>query len=254
MRNTQDNVRLGADLRELAAAGSTVDCSVARTPEENVEVEICQVGGVYESMVFELPNGRTGYILDLEITNQTSKTIYCSETELRMQWEDALFDWLPDPKETGRTVSYFVKKNGHRERVDVASESYYFSGTQLDYPRELVLNHILLKGCSLQPGCPLKGLLLASGGPMPHDLRHGQWVKPTLALIASNHLEYTARIHLWTDRLEVDEKRATRTPSLYQDPLGSEVGSPVVVGNLHGVAHTEKPRSLDTDTDGRISL
>jgi hypothetical protein len=254
MRKTQDNVRLGADLRELAAAGSTVDCSVARTTEENAEVEICQVGGVYESMVFELPNRRTGYILDLEITNQTSKTIYClPETELRMPWEDPLFDWLPDPKETGRTVSYFVRKNGRRERVDVAAESYCFSST-LDYPRELVLNHVLLKGCSLQPGCPLTGLLLATGGPMPHDLRHGQWLEPTLALIASNHREYTARIQLWTERLEVDQERATRTPNLYRDPIGSEVGSPVVVGNQHGAAHTEKPRSLDTDGYGRISL
>jgi hypothetical protein len=252
MRKTQDSVRLGADLRELDAAGSTVDCSVARNPEENAEVEICQVGGVCESMVFELPNGRTGYILDLEITNQTSKTIYClPETELRMQWEDALFDWLPDPKETGRTVSYFVRKNGRRERVDVASESYYFSGT-LDYPRDLVLNHILLKGCSLQPGCPLTGLLLATGGPMPHDLRHGQWLEPTLALTASNHREYTAQIRLWTERLEVDQKRATRTPNLYRDRLGFEVGSPVVVGNQHGAAHTEKPRSLQTDGDVRI--
>ena len=161
-------------------------------------------------MVLELPDGRTGYILDLEIANQTSKTIYCSETELRMQWEDALFDWLPDPKETERTVSYIGKKrDGSRERVDAASDSYYFpGGTQLEYPHDLVLNHILLKGCSLQPGCPLKGLLLATGGPMPHDLRHGQWLKPTLALIASNHREYTARIWLWTDRLEGDEKRA----------------------------------------------
>jgi hypothetical protein len=89
---------------------------------------------------------------------------------------------------------------------------------------------------------------------MPHDLRHGQWVKPTLALIASNHCEYSAQIQLWTERLEVDQKRATKMRSLYRDPLGFEVGSPVVVGNQHGAAHTEKPRSLDTDVDGRISL
>jgi hypothetical protein len=248
MRKTQDSVRLGADLRELAASGSTVDCSVARIPEENTEVEICQVGGVHESTAFELRDGRTGYIMDLEITNQTSKTIYCSQTELRMQWEDALFDWLPDPKETGRTVSCFVRKNGRRERVDFASESYCFSGgTQLEYPRDLVLNHILLKGCALQPSCPLKGLLLAIGGPMPDDLRHGQWLEPTLALTASNHREYTAPIQLWTERLEVDRKRATRTPNPCRDPLGFVVGSPVVVGYQRGAAHTEKSGSLHTD-------
>jgi hypothetical protein len=253
MRKTQSSVKLAADLRELAAAGSTVDCSVARSSEKNAEVEISQVGGVCESMVFELPNGRTGYILDLEIVNQTSKTIYFSETELRMQWEDAFFDWLPDPKETGRTVSYFVRKNGRRERVDVASESYCFSGTQLDYPHDLVLNHVLLKGCSLRPGCPLTGLLLATGGPMPRGLRHGQWLEPTLTLIASNHREYAAQIQLWTERLEVGKKRTKRIPNLYRDPLGSDVASPVV-GKQHGAARTEKSRSLYMDGDGQLQL
>lgn len=221
MSKTQDNSRFGADLCELAAAGSTVDCSVA-IPEENAKVEICQVGGVHESTVFELPDGRTGYILDLEITNQTTKTIYCSDTELRTQWEDASFDWLPDPEDTGRTVSYFVKKNGRRERVDIVSECYCFSGSeQLEYPRELVLNHVLLKGCALQPGYPLKGLLLAIGGPMPRGLRHGQWLEPTLALIASDHREYTAEIQLWTQRLELDKRKATRMPNLIEPHMDS---------------------------------
>jgi hypothetical protein len=37
---------------------------------------------------------------------------------------------------------------------------------------------------------------------MPHYVRHGQWLEPTLALTASDHREYTAQIRLWTDRLE----------------------------------------------------
>ena len=50
---------------------------------------------------------------------------------------------------------------------------------------------------------------------MPHDLRHGQWLKPTLALIASDHREYTAQIQLWTDRLEGrPTKGHTNTQSL----------------------------------------
>jgi hypothetical protein len=256
MRNTHESLRLGAALRALAGAGSIVDSSVARTPEENSEVEIRLVGGVHESMVFELPDGRAGYILDSEITNQTSKTIYfVPEPELRMQWEDALFRWLPDPKEAGRTFSYTRRKrDGSHERVEATYESYCFPGG-LEYTHDLVLNHVLLKGCSLQPGCPLTGLLLATGGPLPHNLRHGQWLKPTLALTASDHREYTAQIWLWTDRLDGDERRATRKPSLYRDTRGFEVGSPVVVGNQHGEAHSEKPRSLDTDGPvGRLSL
>jgi hypothetical protein len=257
MRKTQDSVGLDARLRALAAAGSTVDCSVAGIPEENSEIEIYQDGGVHESMVFELPDGRAGYILDLKIINQTSKAIYClPETELRMSWDDASFDWLPDPKESERTFTYIRRKrNGSRERVEAAYESYCFpGGAQLEYPHDLVLNHILLKGCALQPGCPLTGLLLATGGPLPYDLRHGQWLKPTLALTASNHRKYTAQLQLWTERLEVDQKKATKTPELYQGPFGSEVGSRVVVGNRQDASHTEEPRSLDTDGDKRISL
>ena len=253
MRKAQDSVNLSAHLRALAAAGSTADCSVARTLEENAEVDICLAGGAYDSMVFELPDRRVGYIMDLEITNQTSKTIYCSETQLRMSWDDGLFDWLPDPKETGRTFSYTRRRRDRfRERVAAAYESYCFpGGAQLEYPRDLVLNHILLKGCALQPGRPLTGLLLATGGPLPDGLRHGQWLNPTLALIASNHREHTAQLQLWTERLEVNKKRATRATDPYRAPLGFEVGSPVVC-NQHGAAHTERSRSPYTDGNERI--
>jgi hypothetical protein len=247
MNKTRKRLRFEARLRDLAAAGSPVDCSVATISGEATDVEICQCGGVYESMVFELPDGRAGYIFDLAITNQTAKTIYCSETELRTPWEDDVFDWLPDPKEIRRTVTYLVKKNGRRKYVESTSDSYRFSGgAQLEYPRDLVLNHILVKGCALQPRRPLKGLLLAIGGPMPHDVRHGQWLKPTLALITSDHREYTAELQLWADRLEVDKKKATKTLNLHRDPLGFEVSSPVVVGNEHGPAHGEASRVADT--------
>jgi hypothetical protein len=88
---------------------------------------------------------------------------------------------------------------------------------------------------------------------MPYDLHHGQWVQPTLALIASDHREHTAQIRLWTDRLE-DQQRATRTPSFHRDPVGVEVGSPLAVRNQHPVAHADKSRSLNTDGTGESSL
>ena len=46
-----------------------------------------------------------------------------------MSWDDALFAWLPDPKETERNFSYIRRKrNGSRERVEAAYESYCFPG------------------------------------------------------------------------------------------------------------------------------
>ncbi len=50
-------------------------------------------------------------------------------------------------------------------------------GAQLEYPRDMVLNHVLLNRGILGPGHPLDGLLLARGGPMPVELRHGQVIK-----------------------------------------------------------------------------
>ena len=228
---------------------------MAAVLEENVGVEICQVGGVTESTVLELPGGRVGYIFDLEIVNQTSETIYCSEPQLRLPWKDPLFDWLPDPKETERTISYFRKKpNGHRERVERVSESYCFAGggASLEYPREHVLNHVLLQECTLPPHRPLKGLLLASGRPLPTDLHHGHMLKATFALIASNHIEYAVEIQLWTCRLEVP-KRTNKTPNLYRDSVGLEVGS-AAVRSPHGANRTEKSQSLHLDRDASLDL
>jgi len=215
--------RLAESLRELAEAGSPVDISVAEVSAAQSEVEINQVG---ESIVFDLRYGGTGYLLDLEIINQTSKTIYCSETlELRMSWEDPLFAWLPDPRENPRKFSYWRReRNGRSKIVHATSDSYCFlGGTQLEYPRELVLNHSILQRRILAPGRPLRGLLLAQGSPLPNHLRHGQWIEPTFSLISSRHIEYTTNIRLWIDRTEAKPKSA-RKYNLRGEPIGDVQG------------------------------
>ena len=220
MQANLNRAKLAESLKELAEAGSPVDISVADTDDQHSDVEINQVG---ESIVFDLRFGGTGYLLDLEIINQTSKTIYCSAMALRRLWEDILFEWLPDPKENPRRLSYFRRKrNGHRELVHATSENYCFcGGSQLEYPREVVLNHVLLKRGILAPGRPLKGLLLASGGPMPGELRHGQILEPTLTLISSTHIEYTAPLCLGIDRSQAKPKPERRY-TLREEPVGIE--------------------------------
>ena len=72
---------------------------MADIEDQNADLEISQVGGIYQSTLFELPNGRSGYILDLEIVNQSPRTIYGSGPPvLRFPWEDSFFDWLADPR------------------------------------------------------------------------------------------------------------------------------------------------------------
>lgn len=195
-----------------------------------------EVGSVYGSTLFELPNGRSGYILDLEIVNQSPRTIYGSGPPvLRFPWEDSFFDWLPDPKETPRRFSYFrTKRNGHRERVDAISDSYCFpGGAQLEYPRRQVLNRILLEHFTLTPGRPLYGLLLGIGSAMPAELRHGQWLETTLSFCSSKHLEHTATISLWIDRSQAKPKPA-RKYNPNAEPVGT-VGSTLAVRINPGV-------------------
>jgi hypothetical protein len=215
MQKTLSRSGLAVSLRALAESGSLVDISVGDAAHERADVEIRQVG---ESMVFELPSGLTGYILDVAITNQTSRTIYCPDIDLELSWEDSLFNWLPNPMESGKT------------------RSYRFPGSGLEFHRDLVINHTLLENGRLTPKRSVQGLLLATGWPMPESLRHGQWVDATLTLTASNHEEYASIVHLWTDRLEVKPKRAARKYNLFGEQVGHNIGSVVAPSDEPGAA------------------
>ena len=62
MQKNPNHTNLAASLRKLAEAGSPVDISVADIEGHQADLEISQVGSVYGSTLFELPNGRSGYI------------------------------------------------------------------------------------------------------------------------------------------------------------------------------------------------
>jgi hypothetical protein len=205
MRKSQNcTTQLAASLRELADMGSAVDLSAADTKDEPADIEINQVGGVYDPRIFGLPNGSTGYMFYLVVTNQTSRTIYSRDVKLRMFWQDSLFQWMRDPLETR------------------SSEVYRFPGSgSPELPRDLVLNHVLLEGGALTPRLPLEGWLLATGGRMPEKLRDRQGLDMTLAILASNGVEYTETIRLWAERLAAKPKFATRgKANLFEEPLG----------------------------------
>jgi hypothetical protein len=186
-----------------------VDLSVADTEEDECAgIEIERVGWIHQSMIMELSNGLTGYMLDSVVTNQTSRTIYAVELELRLPWEDARFEWMPDPRELGN------------------SECYRFPGKNpLEFPRDEVINHLVLAREGLQPKRPLRGLLLATAGPMPKRLRHGQWIDVTLAIITSDHIEHAEIFPLWIDRLEERPARAPREYDLFGEPVGHHIGT-----------------------------
>jgi hypothetical protein len=202
-----NSTHLAASLREMAAVGIPVDLSVAE-----LDVEIEQVGGIHDTMVFDLPNGRAGYVIDLIITNQTSRPIRCRDIELRSLWADSEFELLPDPREVGGDLY-----------------NYRFPGkAALELLREQVLNHVLPGGILKPGGCPRQGWLLGIGSPMPENLRHGAWVEITLAIIAYDHNEYEETITLWVDRHEkLEQKSSRKVPreSLFANESAQGLGS-----------------------------
>lgn len=192
---TLETARLHASLLELMRAGSPVDLAVATNPLEKRNVEIEQVGGVHDSALFELRDGRAGFRAAIAVTNQTSRGIDVVEIELQSGCMGSDWDWLTPQQIRWRDQ----KKNRY-----CGYQAYVFPGNggglQLQY--DDVLNHLLLEHGRLPSKRRLEGWLLAVGGPMPMELRHGQWLDLSLAIIGADHMEYAETIRLWTERLE----------------------------------------------------
>ncbi len=244
MYKTTGSADLRASLQELIRAGSPVDLSVADSDRENEKLEITQVGGIHESSIFELPNGRAGYRMALLITNQTSQTIYTSELELRTSREDNFFQWLSPLRIPVR----------NRRKPNTSYQAYRFPGPSgLELPYDQVLNHILGEGRGLPPNRPIEGWLLAVGGRMPAELRHGQWLDVTLAIVGSDHTEYTQDIRLWTERLEARPKAMERRSNLFGELLNSNARDSVRVPSLESRIDAH-PHHLQESHGGRGPL
>jgi len=188
-----------ARARQMQAFGIEVEIPqdwlrvAAAYQQVSAGVEIEQFGGLNESTVFELASGRLGYVIAAMITNQTAKPIYCGDVQLRVPWEDEFFEWLSPIEVPGK----------FRKQRDSSYQAYRFPDKLgLELPYDDVVNHILMEGQALLPGRPVRGLLLATGGIMPPDLQHGQWLSAALVIVGTDHREYSQEIQLWTERLE----------------------------------------------------
>jgi hypothetical protein len=195
-------------LREMAAMGVPLDRSV-----DGIDVEIEQVGGVTDSIVFDLDDGRCGWMIDLLITNQTSRSIWVRDVALRPRWPNPDFERLPDPKEVGGEPYY-----------------YRFPGKgAFEMPRELVINHVLLHRGILKPGRPVEGWLLGIGNPKPATLPLGAHIEVELAIIAYDHSEYKEKIALWVEPVMTRQQKSSRrisTEGLYASERAQNLGSP----------------------------
>src|ERR1700730_4603163 len=164
-------------------------------------------------MIFDLPYGRAGYVIDLIIRNQTSRPIRCRDIELRLPWVDSEFEWLSDPL-----------------KMDGDLYNYCFPGEgPLEIPRNLVLNHVLAGGTLKPGGCATQGCLLGVGSQMPENVRHGASVRMTLSIIAADHQAYLGTINLWVDRsAKIEQELLTKASrgSIFAKESAQGLGSP----------------------------
>jgi len=205
---TASDASLKALLEELAGSGSPVDLSVADTEVENEKVEIEQTGGIIESELFLLEDGRVACMAHIAVTNQTSRPIDLIDVRLPAPWDDSLFEWLM-PGE----VKFHTKKGLCSHLL------YRFPGHGPEFEFREVINQPLLERRKLPGKSRLEGSLLGIGGLMPDELSHGQLVPMSLTITGSDHAEYSTTITFWTDQLLARAKtvRGTRT-SIFAKP------------------------------------
>jgi hypothetical protein len=234
MRKTTLNAaKLKESLQELAQLGSPVDLSAAGAEFEPERVEIEQVGGIHDSRIFELQDGRIAFMADIAVTNQSTRAIDVVDIELRTDWGSSYWEWL---------TPRWVRSQGHAKR-DVGYKMYQFpgeGGLELEYDQ--VINQVLLERRRLPGKLRLQGWLLGVGGSMPTRLRHGQWLDLSLAIIGSDR-EYTTPIRLWTERLEARPKMASQRTGLF-GPARKDAAMPSRhVGGTRWATHESGPRS-----------
>lgn len=198
MNKTSSNARFKASLEELAQLGCPVDLSVAVTEIEDEKVEIEQVGGLLESHIFPLQNKRTDYIVDIAVTNQTSRSIDVIDVKLKTPWDNRLFEWVRPFRVPVTPLQVKLQGRAKRENplvYDLADEP----GLRFAYDE--VINHHLLEARKLPAKRRLEGLLLGIGGFMPDSLVHGELLEMSLTIIGADHAEYSEPIRFWTERL-----------------------------------------------------
>jgi len=231
---------LRASLQELARLGSPVDLSVAdvgrANQTENQDLEIEQIGGVHESHIYQLKDGRAAFVAQVRIANQTNKPIYPLEMEMQLFWQDPTVDWL-EPRR--------IKVNG-RKKPNYSYQCYRFPDG-LQFSAAEVVNHVIFGHRMLIPNKPIEGLLLATGGRMPADLKHGQTLDVALTITDSAYTEHRATIDFWVNRV-VYQPKPVRANTVN---FGGMDGPPVITDSVQfGPGRCETGFSVDLPLSG----
>jgi hypothetical protein len=192
-------------LHWLADHGCPVDILDIESP-----IRIEQKAGDDLTRLVELPDGRTGCILDLRVINEGPGPRSIRELEFKVRGLDFGFQLLQDPRETG----------GQYRNL------YCFPGESLEFLRDSVLNHLLHADTILQPNHPKSGLLLGVGNPMSPNIRHGTPLTAVFSIITDAGIPGICEIELWADRTSMAEtrtkKRRSKNGGLFEREPGFE--------------------------------
>ena len=173
--------------RRLRAAGIPIgieeDDEKGRHHEES-ELVIRQVGGVVESSVDDSDGVLTQYIISVRITSNLPGRFGISSFGLECPLKDPFLHFLEDPVETGARWN-----------------SYRFPGSNLEFDRSQVLNHLADVRRTLSRGQSVQGFLLAVGfEPIPDCTWPGNLMPAFLKVFDQFERKYSAAISLWVFR------------------------------------------------------
>lgn len=193
-------------LDDLARTGSPVDKAVGKASDLE-GLEIRQAGSFYDSKLFDLEDGRLGFMADLILTNQTRRDIYIADVQLCSTLIGDDFQWLESQEL--RLERKWAKLN---------YRFYKFPGRYgLDLPFHDVLNHVLLDKRILHAKRPVEGWLLGTGWLMPSRLIHGAEIHLPIVVTGSDHCEYREDLHLWVERNPKPHRTVNRRSNLFEE-------------------------------------
>ena len=172
--------------RRIRSAGRAI-----HIPEDDDEVRyipsyalrVYQTGAIIESTAFDFSAG-TGFTINLVVTSRVSG-LAVSYIELKLPWKHTQVQWLEDPKV-----------------IDGQSRCYRFCGNQnLEFERNLVLNHRLKRTQRFSAGESAEGLLLGFGSePIPEEHPHGKMIPAFVIIYDQFERMCQVPVELWADR------------------------------------------------------
>ena len=177
-------------------------CGCPVQPEQCLKLSpmglsIQQLPNVGVSTVFDLQDGRSGYVMDMQITNEAKSQIRSSDVQITPPWGLSRLSLLPDPS---------TFKRGY--------EMYDFPDGSLGFDRSVVVNGFLSGKCKLNPGSEISGLLLGiDENPIPNDLPEFGRTVVEFAIFDNRGNKFESQFKLCVDRSATFDRERKRKAS-----------------------------------------